>query len=138
MAFFLLAGLYQSLRHNYFVHQHDMDAAITSICQETLPLEVDMTSFLLSSCGHMQKLVSQARKELTVAKEVDLGRKHSVRFLEVVEIQRWVDVTESHFAFVCLRTGNHERQAFCQKKMNRKIIECLIKKGYCTYKLQKC
>lgn len=72
-----------------------MDAAITSICQETLPLEVDMTSFLLSSCGHMQKLVSQARKELTVAKEVDLGRKHSVRFLEVVEIQRWVDVTDS-------------------------------------------
>ena len=68
-----------------------MDAAITSICQESMPLEVDMTSFLLSSCGHMQKLVAQARKEMAAAKEGDLARKHSVRFLEVVEIQRWVD-----------------------------------------------
>lgn len=103
---FLLAGLYQSLRHNYFVHKHDMDAAITSICQETMPLEVDMTSFLLSSCGHMQKLVSQARKELSAAKEVDLGRKHSVRFLEVLEIQRLVDTVVS-FRFVGLPTCNH-------------------------------
>ena len=84
----VIPGLYQSLRHNYFVDQHDIDAAITKICQELLPMEVDMTSFLLSSCGHMQKLVNQARRELMTAKEGDFARKHSVRFLEVVDIQR--------------------------------------------------
>ncbi|KAK7100732.1 hypothetical protein V1264_023626 [Littorina saxatilis] len=82
-----VSGLYQSLRHNYYVHQHDMDAAINSICQETLPLEVDMTSFLLASCGHLNRLVSQARRELAASKEGEFSRKHSVRFLEVVEIQ---------------------------------------------------
>ncbi|XP_076462664.1 KICSTOR complex protein SZT2-like isoform X2 [Babylonia areolata] len=82
-----VTGLYESLRHNYFVDHHDMDAAISSICQETLPLEVDMTPFLLSSCGHLKRLVTQARKELITAKETDLARKHSVRFLEVVDIQ---------------------------------------------------
>jgi hypothetical protein len=68
--------------------RHDIDAAITAICQETTPLEVDMTSFLLASCGHMYRMVTDAKKEMMTGKDVDIVRKHGVRFLEVVDIQR--------------------------------------------------
>ncbi|KAL8610620.1 hypothetical protein ACOMHN_006339 [Nucella lapillus] len=88
-----VTGLYQSLRHNYYVSEHDMDAAISSICQETPSLEVDMTPFLLASCGHLQRLVGQARKEVKAAKEADIVCKHSVRFMDVIDIQRKGTVT---------------------------------------------
>lgn len=89
-----VSGLYESLRHNYFVDRHDIDAAISNICEETLPLEIDMTSFLLASCSHMQRLAAQARKELAAAYE-DMGsKKPSVRFMEIVDIQSTSDEGE--------------------------------------------
>ena len=67
--------------------KHDVESAINKICSETLPLEIDMTSFLLASCSHMYNVVAKTRNEMAVAKEHDLAR--NVRFLlEVVEITR--------------------------------------------------
>lgn len=39
----------------------DVDSAINNICEESHPLETDMTTFLLASCTHMQQLVNKAR-----------------------------------------------------------------------------
>ncbi|PVD23412.1 hypothetical protein C0Q70_16681 [Pomacea canaliculata] len=87
-AFFncFVTGLYQSLHHHFFVDKSDIEAAISSICEETL--EIDMTTFLLASCSHMQHLTSQVRRKMAATQDGDLGpSRHSVRFMEIVDIE---------------------------------------------------
>ena len=52
-------GVYQSLQLNHNIDYYDMDSAINSICEESLPLEIDVTHFLQSLCNHAQDYVEQ-------------------------------------------------------------------------------
>ncbi|XP_052774284.1 KICSTOR complex protein SZT2-like isoform X2 [Mya arenaria] len=54
-------GVFQSLQKGYPVCSQDVDAAINNICEESFPLEANITSFLHASCGHFQQLVHEAR-----------------------------------------------------------------------------
>ena len=51
-------------------------------------MEIDMTSFILSTCGHMTELVSHAVRRDMAARDGDCSGRFSVRFMEVVDIQR--------------------------------------------------
>lgn len=71
--------------------QHDVDAAINNICEELLPIETDITTFLFTSCRHFQHLVDISKHDI-IAKEVEEAskddltpRRHSVRFMDIVE-----------------------------------------------------
>lgn len=58
-----MTGVFQSLQKGYKVDCQDVDAAINNICEESCPIEVNMTSFLHASCSHFQHLVNEARKD---------------------------------------------------------------------------
>jgi len=67
-----------------------VDAAINNICEESCPIEVNMTSFLHASCTHFQHLVNEARKD--EERETDQSatlsedsRTHSVRFSDELD-----------------------------------------------------
>ncbi|XP_041357997.1 KICSTOR complex protein SZT2-like isoform X2 [Gigantopelta aegis] len=78
-----VSGVYKSLHQNYYIDWHDVNAAINTICEESLPLESEMTSFLLSSCTHFQHIVDSARRDLRHSSDVDRSaQKLSVRFVE--------------------------------------------------------
>ena len=71
----------------------DVDAAINNICEESLPLETNITSFLHASCGHFQQLVNDLRKDnerlsdqndSTGITMTTMGH-HSVRFLDIID-----------------------------------------------------
>ena len=91
----MLAGVFQSLQKGFLVEARDIDAAINNICEEALPLETNMTSFLHATCGHFQKLVSEgklqvdadavAKEEVGEGTEVELPQKPSVRFLDFLD-----------------------------------------------------
>ena len=94
----LFLGVFQSLQKGFTVDARDIDAAINNICEESLPLETNMTSFLHATCGHFQKLVNEGKVEAAetdfVAKDeisestlTTMGspRKQSVRFLDFLD-----------------------------------------------------
>jgi hypothetical protein len=91
--FFLISGVFQSIQQDLFVHKHDVDAAINNICEESLAIETDITTFLLSSCRHFQMIADTAKVELAQMdlskqdeEEVDFtARRLSVRFKDLVE-----------------------------------------------------
>ena len=53
--------MFQSLQKGYTIEARDIDAAINNICEESLPLETNMTSFLHATCAHFQKLVTESQ-----------------------------------------------------------------------------
>ncbi|XP_050400458.2 KICSTOR complex protein SZT2 [Patella vulgata] len=74
-------GVFRSLQQHLSIHQCDLDNAINNICEESLPLESEITTFLHSSCGHLQHLVNRARKQDAASKdESSAPRRLSVRF----------------------------------------------------------
>ncbi|KAJ8305511.1 LOW QUALITY PROTEIN: hypothetical protein KUTeg_016056 [Tegillarca granosa] len=84
-------GVFQSLQQGFFVDQHDVDAAINNICEELLPIETDITTFLFASCRHFQHLVDTSRQDSNVrevketSKDEIIPRRPSVRFMDIVE-----------------------------------------------------
>ena len=69
-----LVGVFQSLQKGFTIEARDIDAAINNICEESLPLETNMTSFLHATCGHFQKIVAEAqlyREPESVGRERD-------------------------------------------------------------------
>ncbi|XP_071119812.1 KICSTOR complex protein SZT2-like [Haliotis cracherodii] len=81
-----VTGVFKSLQQCFYVDQRDVNAAINNICEESCPLETDMTYFLQASCGHFQHIADKARKESGTTKEaVKQPRKLSVRFMDMVE-----------------------------------------------------
>ena len=94
----LFLGVFQSLQKGFSVDARDIDAAINNICEESLPLETNVTSFLHATCGHFQKLVNEGRVEAAetdfIAKDevsestlttIESPRKQSVRFLDFLD-----------------------------------------------------
>ncbi|BFY99733.1 hypothetical protein BsWGS_02773 [Bradybaena similaris] len=85
-------GVFLSLQQSYFVDSQDVDSAINNICEESHPLETDMTTFLLASCTHMQQLVNKARLKERCHEEGASGgpvgpvfhKQHFVRFQDDV------------------------------------------------------
>ena len=59
-AFIFPPGLYQSLQGGYDIDCHDIDAAINEICEESLPIEIDISHFLQCSCGHVRQVMEKA------------------------------------------------------------------------------
>ncbi|KAL4236752.1 KICSTOR complex protein szt2 [Mactra antiquata] len=85
-----IRGVFQSLQKGYNIDGLDVDAAINNICEESLPLECNMTSFLHASCCHFQHFVNEARKEGAKHKEETLvtehdSKPHSVRFIDTLD-----------------------------------------------------
>ncbi|XP_067679134.1 KICSTOR complex protein SZT2-like [Haliotis asinina] len=97
-----VTGVFKSLQQCFYVDQRDVNAAINNICEESCPLETDMTYFLHASCGHFQHIADKARKESGTTKEaVKHPRKLSVRFMDVVEdTDSDVDVLDSRIPAV--------------------------------------
>lgn len=91
--FYIISGVFQSVQQDLFVHKHDVEAAINNICEESLAIETDITTFLLSSCRHFQMIADTAKVELAQKdlarqdeEEEDFtARRHSVRFKDLVE-----------------------------------------------------
>ena len=66
--------MFQSLQKGLTIEARDIDAAINNICEESLPLETNMTSFLHATCAHFQKIVTDSqlyREPESVARERD-------------------------------------------------------------------
>jgi len=73
--------VFQSLQQKFAVDPHDIDAAINNICWESLPIETDMTTFLLASCQHFQQIVETAKLDIKETDKTETEtRRHSVRF----------------------------------------------------------
>ena len=51
------------------ISRKDVDAAINQICEESLPLEVDITHFIHSFCDHVHHLVEKANLELRLSED---------------------------------------------------------------------
>lgn len=90
---FWIPGVFQSVQQDLFVHKHDVEAAINNICEESLAIETDITTFLLSSCRHFQMIADTSKVELSqrdLSKQDEdeedfTARRHSVRFKDLVE-----------------------------------------------------
>ncbi|XP_052100492.1 KICSTOR complex protein SZT2-like isoform X3 [Mytilus californianus] len=89
-------GVFQSVQQDLCVHKNDVEAAINNICEESLAIETDITTFLLSSCQHFQKIAESAKFDLAnrenaiqdEKEEVEedfFPRRQSVRFNDFVE-----------------------------------------------------
>lgn len=93
----IFPGVFQSVQQDLGVHKNDVDAAINNICEESLAIETDITTFLLSSCQHFQKIAESAKFDLanrdnTIQDEQEeeevedfFPRRQSVRFNDFVE-----------------------------------------------------
>lgn len=71
----------------------DIEAVIYNMCSESLPLETDITTFLLASCQHFRQIAEtahmdqnqkEADKEASPADDVT-NRRTSVRFMEILD-----------------------------------------------------
>ncbi|XP_060584658.1 uncharacterized protein LOC132740711 [Ruditapes philippinarum] len=83
-------GVFQSLQKSFTIDSQDVDAAINNICEEALPLESNMTTFLHASCCHFQHLVNEARKDQERLNDqssavIDDVKPHSVRFMDILD-----------------------------------------------------
>ncbi|KAL3869893.1 hypothetical protein ACJMK2_042520, partial [Sinanodonta woodiana] len=77
-------GVFRSLQKGYNLDAQDVDVAINNICEESLPMEMDITTFLHATCGHLQHLVCEARKEQNgEVREEIFDKKSSVRFMDL-------------------------------------------------------
>ncbi|CAL1547604.1 unnamed protein product, partial [Lymnaea stagnalis] len=87
-------GVFLSLRQSYFVDSQDVDSAINNICEESHPLETDMTTYLLASCSHLLHMVQKARLREKSSGEVGLRagptyhKQVSVRFQDIIDIHK--------------------------------------------------
>ena len=77
--------MFQSLQKGYEISGQDVDGAINNICEEALPLETNITTFLHASCSHFQHLVNEVRRDNDRNDDqntviVEDGQRHSVRF----------------------------------------------------------
>ena len=82
--------MFQSLQKSFFLDSQDVDAAINNICEEALPLESNMTTFLHASCCHFQHLVNEARKDEERITDqssavIEDIKPHSVRFMDILD-----------------------------------------------------
>jgi hypothetical protein len=82
--------VFQSLQKSFTIDSQDVDAAINNICEEALPLESNMTTFLHASCCHFQHLVNEARKDQERLNDqssavIDDVKPHSVRFMDILD-----------------------------------------------------
>ena len=63
LTFHFTLGVYQSLQHGCLIDGQDVDAAINEICEESLPIEIDITQFLQCCCGHVRHIMEKANLE---------------------------------------------------------------------------
>ncbi|XP_064625448.1 KICSTOR complex protein SZT2-like [Lineus longissimus] len=56
-------GVFKSLQLGQKVEYQDVESAINRICEELLPLEIDITKFLETVCGHIRLYQDQVRME---------------------------------------------------------------------------
>ncbi|XP_053393950.1 KICSTOR complex protein SZT2-like isoform X2 [Mercenaria mercenaria] len=83
-------GVFQSLQKTFSLDSQDIDAAINNICEEALPLESNMTTFLHASCCHFQHLVNEARKDQERLSDqnstgIEDMKAPSVRFMDILD-----------------------------------------------------
>jgi hypothetical protein len=45
-----LSGVYRSLLHGWSVDSLDIEEAVSGVCEELQPIEIDITNFILTSC----------------------------------------------------------------------------------------
>ncbi|GAB1605816.1 Hypothetical predicted protein [Argonauta hians] len=55
-----VTGIFRNLTDQHYVDKMDMDAAV-NICEELLPIEINIVNFLHATCGHFRQAVSQLR-----------------------------------------------------------------------------
>lgn len=60
----IFSGVYSNLQNGYDVSYSDVDKAINLVCEETSPVELDVTSFLQSMCGHLRLKINQVTHEI--------------------------------------------------------------------------
>ena len=55
--------MFQSLQFDHEITTQDVDTAINGICEESVPIEMDITRYLHSMCGHVRQLIERAKIE---------------------------------------------------------------------------
>ena len=66
----LLTGVFQGLQTGCDISSHDVDTAVNRICEEHLPIEIDITKYIHSVCGHIQKKIERAKQQFIVMEDV--------------------------------------------------------------------
>ena len=56
------AAVFKSLQHGCDIDCHDIEAAINNICEESTPLEIDVTRFVYSVCGHVRQRIERLNR----------------------------------------------------------------------------
>ena len=54
---FTTLGVYENLQYGCDIDCNDVEKAINLVCEETSPVELDITPFLHSICGHLHNQV---------------------------------------------------------------------------------
>ncbi|XP_074640655.1 KICSTOR complex protein SZT2-like [Tubulanus polymorphus] len=63
-------GVFKSLQLGLPVDPHDIDSAINNICEESSPpLEIDVTQFIQTVCGHTRSVIEKSRLDAMMKEE---------------------------------------------------------------------
>ena len=66
----LPAAIFSSLQQGADIDCHDIEAAINNICEESTPLEIDITHFVYSVCGHVRQLIEKVNLARIVQEDI--------------------------------------------------------------------
>ena len=64
------SGVYASLQQGHTIQKDDIEIVINHICSEMNPLEIDITEFLTSSCGHVYRFIEKYNMEQTTKEDI--------------------------------------------------------------------
>ncbi|CAI9736159.1 Hypothetical predicted protein [Octopus vulgaris] len=83
-----VTGIFRNLTDQHYVDKLDMDAAV-NICEELLPIEINIVNFLHATCGHFRqaitKLKQNAEEDNSSFLNTGSPRKSAVRFADSSE-----------------------------------------------------
>ena len=85
--------MFDSLLAGHDMHSEDVDTAINGICEESLPVEMNITRYLHNTCGHIRQLLERAKIEQMMREDTAKMIPDTVDVKE--EDSPEVDVTDS-------------------------------------------
>ncbi|CAH1774976.1 unnamed protein product [Owenia fusiformis] len=67
-----VTGVFKSLQLGQKVDIHDVESAINGICEEKLPVELDISPFLQTVCSHLQGVIEKINMEERCQDDIDM------------------------------------------------------------------
>ncbi|XP_013407252.1 KICSTOR complex protein SZT2 isoform X2 [Lingula anatina] len=106
-----VTGVYKSLQQGQEVSGMDTESAISSICQESVPLQIDITRYLQTVCGHIQKVIERHNKEQCMKKDLEIAvpKSHVIFARELGDVEEEIKSTLSGDSGVTMSNPNSNR-----------------------------